>query len=340
MTSPDPSTLEPELRAISDTFLVQLDRLAALEDRKRVTPVDDPAFPLLAQEVEDATRALLERAAQQTTTATALHDVAVSDGTSGTIEDIPPDYSAARILALWRDTERALAQEEPGSAAAADLERRASAYRAGLPARLRHGAQDAAVERSTRTDPPPAHSSSMGTASSDRRMVRTPSRRLTSRRPPMATTSAFAAASQRRPPGATSTSPRSTSSPCAFGPMGTRADRRHDAVAVALDRQSHHGADGRHADRVTTKVGQGVLQGGGVGHGRGDIGGPIDDHDGGRMLRKQRDRDVSATRWTSTGSVRSGPAVASAERQEVLEEAHQARGIVSHRGHQVATLPP
>lgn len=130
MTSSDPSGLEPELRAISDTFLVQLDRLAALEERKRVTPVDDPAFPQLAREVEDATRALLTRAAQQTSTATEVHDAAVSDGTSGTIEEFPPDYSAARILALWRDTERALAQVKPGSARAVDLERRAAAYRA------------------------------------------------------------------------------------------------------------------------------------------------------------------------------------------------------------------
>jgi len=129
MIPPETSALEPDLRAISDTFLVQLDRLTELEERKRGTPVDDPAFPQLARDVEDATRALLTRAAQQTRTAADVHDAAVSDGTTGTIEEIPADYSAARILALWRDTERALAQELPGSAAAVDLERRASAYR-------------------------------------------------------------------------------------------------------------------------------------------------------------------------------------------------------------------
>jgi uncharacterized protein YciW len=121
--------VQPEIRAISDTFLAQLERLQALEERKRVTPVDDPSFPALAEEIEATTRALLERAAAQNTAAQEIHDEAVEEGTSGTIVDIPPDTSAARILALWREVERELAAEAPGSPRARDLERRSAAYR-------------------------------------------------------------------------------------------------------------------------------------------------------------------------------------------------------------------
>lgn len=121
--------VQPEIRAISDTFLAQLERLQALEERKRVTPVDDPSFPALADEIEQTTRALLERAAAQNAAAQEIHTEAVEEGSTGTIVDIPPDTSAARILALWREVERELAAEAPGSARARDLERRSAAYR-------------------------------------------------------------------------------------------------------------------------------------------------------------------------------------------------------------------
>jgi hypothetical protein len=121
--------IQTDIRAISDTFLAQLERLQALEDRKRVTPVDDPSFPALAEEVEATTRALLERAAAQNAAAQEIHEVAVEEGTTGTIVEIPPDLSAARILALWREAERELAAETPGSPRARDVERRSAAYR-------------------------------------------------------------------------------------------------------------------------------------------------------------------------------------------------------------------
>jgi hypothetical protein len=132
MTSPEPyqaDPVQPELRAISDTFLAQLERLQALEERKRLTPVDSPDFPMLAREVEDTTRALLERAGRQREEAVEAHDDALSHGVSGTIEEVPPDTSAARILALWREVERELTLEAPGSPRARDLERRSAAYR-------------------------------------------------------------------------------------------------------------------------------------------------------------------------------------------------------------------
>jgi hypothetical protein len=126
---PDPETLEPDIRAISDAFLAELDRLGELEERKRQTPVDDPSFPVLALEVEETARALLARAAQQRETAHEVHQEAVEEGPTATIEDIPPGTSAARILAMWRDVERELAALPPGSPEARALSRRSTVYR-------------------------------------------------------------------------------------------------------------------------------------------------------------------------------------------------------------------
>ncbi|MFN8620859.1 MAG: hypothetical protein U0869_08970 [Chloroflexota bacterium] len=123
------AALEPELRAISDTFLAQLERLQALEERKRLIPVDDPSFPTIALEVEEAARALLGQAGRQRNVAHEIHDEAVAEGATGTIEEIPPEMSAARILAQWREVERQLAETEAGSPRARDLERRSQAFR-------------------------------------------------------------------------------------------------------------------------------------------------------------------------------------------------------------------
>lgn len=108
----------------------QMEQLLALEERKRVTPVDDPGFPAIARDVEDAARALLERASQQTERAHDVHDRAVAEGASATIEDIPADLSPARILTLWRDADRELRSTEPGSLRARQLEMTVDALRA------------------------------------------------------------------------------------------------------------------------------------------------------------------------------------------------------------------
>jgi len=125
----DAQPLDPHLRLISDTFLEQLERLLALEERKRETPFDDPAFPSLARDVEDAARALLGRAAHQAERAHDVHDQAVGDGASSTIEDIPADLTPARILAMWRDADRELAVAEPGSSRQRELRDRVDALR-------------------------------------------------------------------------------------------------------------------------------------------------------------------------------------------------------------------
>lgn len=117
----DTDIADPTLRVISDTFMAQLDELHALEEQKRVTPMDDPAFADLARRVEEAARNLLDRAAQQATAAERSHDAAVESGSAATIVDLPADLTPARILAMWRDADRELASVEPGSARAIEL---------------------------------------------------------------------------------------------------------------------------------------------------------------------------------------------------------------------------
>jgi hypothetical protein len=92
-----------------------LERLLELEERKRRTPVDDDAFPALAREVEEAARALVERAATQSALSEDAHVRAVGTNGGATIEQIPADLTPAAILALWRDAERELdrAQLDP-----------------------------------------------------------------------------------------------------------------------------------------------------------------------------------------------------------------------------------
>jgi hypothetical protein len=107
--------LDPSLRTVSDTFVQQLDRLMALEERKRETPVDDEGFPALAREVEDAARALLERAQEQTARAEETHTQAVAEGVSAMIEDIPEDLTPSGILRLWREAERELLHATEGT---------------------------------------------------------------------------------------------------------------------------------------------------------------------------------------------------------------------------------
>jgi hypothetical protein len=92
----DTPALDPTLRIVSDTVMLQLEELLVLEERKRTTPVDDPTFTKLAREVEDAARRLLAGASQQTSAAEAVHDDAVVEGMTATIEDIPADLGRRR----------------------------------------------------------------------------------------------------------------------------------------------------------------------------------------------------------------------------------------------------
>jgi hypothetical protein len=112
----DPETIDPTLRIVSDDFLAQLDGLLALEERKRLTPVDDPDFPQIADDVREAARLLLAQAAEQATRAEDVHSSAVASGASATIEEMREDLTPARILALWREADQERRAVPAGSA--------------------------------------------------------------------------------------------------------------------------------------------------------------------------------------------------------------------------------
>jgi hypothetical protein len=131
------TALDSALRTTSDGFIEQLERLLALEERKRETPVDDARFPALAREVEEAAAALLERAGRQADLAVQAHTAALAADVGGTIEPIPADLTPAAILGLWRDAERRLALAAPDTSQHAELSHRAATLCAAYQAAYR-----------------------------------------------------------------------------------------------------------------------------------------------------------------------------------------------------------
>ncbi len=114
-----------KLRAESDTFVAQLQRLLQLEAEKRDTPPTDPRFLGLAIEVEDAASALLDDARGQLT----LGDAALEAGLDEPIAVISPNLSAIELISAWRDAERKLSELPPRSEEAGSLRLTIDAYR-------------------------------------------------------------------------------------------------------------------------------------------------------------------------------------------------------------------
>jgi hypothetical protein len=114
-----------ELRAESDTFVAQLQRLIDLESEKRDMVPSDPRFVSLAVQVEDAAAALLEDARGQTALGDAAHNVGLADP----IAVISPNLSAIELISAWRDAERTLSALPPRSEEARSLRLMIDAYR-------------------------------------------------------------------------------------------------------------------------------------------------------------------------------------------------------------------
>jgi hypothetical protein len=126
-TSPRASQLEDTLRVASDTFLARVERLQALEERKRELP---PAEIVdLAKEIESLTQEILGWAQHQTELAEAA---ARPDAPEARPIAVIPPRSMARVLEEWRAAERALEAEQPGTLAhetiRADVERLREEY--------------------------------------------------------------------------------------------------------------------------------------------------------------------------------------------------------------------
>lgn len=141
-------SVEPELHATSDALLTVLDRLRALELEKRDLPIGSPRLVELAEEIEklaanvlgssDAQVELAKSAVEQ-----AEAGVIDADTTIDELADSPREVHA--VLADWRDTERRLAEAEPGSHQAAKLRAEIEVLREEY-----RRAHDAAVRRTSR----------------------------------------------------------------------------------------------------------------------------------------------------------------------------------------------
>jgi hypothetical protein len=112
LTDPDISPTDEELRLTSDNFLARVERLQALEEQKReLAPAETAA---MAREVEALTREVLEWAKRQSTLA---DQAATREGSDGPPIAVVPPRDLHIILAEWRDAERRLEGQNPGTAA-------------------------------------------------------------------------------------------------------------------------------------------------------------------------------------------------------------------------------
>lgn len=122
--------VEQALREVSDDLLNDLTRLQELEDTKRSIRPDDPQLVDLATEVERiAARVLARSHDERQIVENASVLLATDDPTAPTrtIDETPRALQA--ILADWRDAERALAAEVPGSPGAVLARTRSAMFR-------------------------------------------------------------------------------------------------------------------------------------------------------------------------------------------------------------------
>lgn len=121
------SSLEQELRVASDNFLTRVERLHALEERKRSLPSDELAG--IAQEVETLAVEVLAWAGRQRELASAA---AADDAPDAPPIAIIPARRLDVVLEDWRAAERRLGGETPNTAewesARADVERLREEY--------------------------------------------------------------------------------------------------------------------------------------------------------------------------------------------------------------------
>ena len=118
---------EEELRLTSDAFLARVERLHALEQRKRELSPEKTVDA--AREVETLTAEILEWAKRQTELAARVAEAQPAN--LRPIAVIPP-RALNVVLADWRDAERALNEQAPGTASwesgRADVERLREEY--------------------------------------------------------------------------------------------------------------------------------------------------------------------------------------------------------------------
>ena len=135
-----------ELRGASDALLRDLERLAALEERKRRVMPGDPQLVGLAAEVEELAHRVFAASVEQRAITRHVDELAREDPERA--PDSPIDPAPLRELHLilrdWRDAERRASETAVGSADASAAIRDAAQFRLEY-----RTAQEAAGRRST-----------------------------------------------------------------------------------------------------------------------------------------------------------------------------------------------
>jgi hypothetical protein len=118
-----------QLRATSDTLLLDLQTLADLEDLKRGTPHGDATLVELATRIEELAQRVLAGSRRQRELTESISE-AVDSGELGASETIETTArTASAILADWRDAERAAIDAAPGSRERSEAEIKVAGFR-------------------------------------------------------------------------------------------------------------------------------------------------------------------------------------------------------------------
>ena len=115
------------LRVASDAMLRDLEKLASLEEEKRLLEPEDERTIQLAAQIEELAARLLEHTAEQHKLTIRIHDDPEKAALDGPIAEMPRSMSA--ILEAWREAERDLASATPGSPAADVAQDRVEQFR-------------------------------------------------------------------------------------------------------------------------------------------------------------------------------------------------------------------
>ena len=124
-------SIEPELRATSDSLLATLDRLRELELEKRQTALGSPRLVELSVEIERLAASVLGASDVQSDLARVAQDLVDKGDLDSTqsIDSMGNTRDVHTVLSDWRETERRLAELDGSSAAAVKLRARIEVLR-------------------------------------------------------------------------------------------------------------------------------------------------------------------------------------------------------------------
>ena len=112
------SDITEEMRGASDALLRDLERLATLEERKRLVKPGDPDLVSLSKDIEEIAQRVLLSTVHQRSLTEEVDELVQTDPNAvpnRSIEGTPP-RELHKILRDWRDAERRVAEAAVGTA--------------------------------------------------------------------------------------------------------------------------------------------------------------------------------------------------------------------------------